>query len=404
MSKEKKVVWILGAGFSRSLGGPLLSELFTWESLEAIFATYPNFCDQNQRKILERIVRAYLFGVYDIELSDTSKEQVAVGHATDSYRRHLWKHSEEFLERLDIAAASGRSDRDYTFMARVFELANSIRSGGKSVVDDLNECNLYALKLMAAECDKFLVDSSTQQEKWLPYNRFAKLLNGKHTIISFNYDKVLDILYPPPPGYGKPVEKSQYSNMATLRPREWNIIVPSNRSWDRIPLFDTPRVLKLHGSVNWYKDENNEIRLLLDKHFLNVDKPALATPGITKHRFIENNNNIRSLWNLAENEIRTADIMVFIGYRFPPSDAYSRDRILSSIGCNVRERTKYNTLVVHTVLGDDTNHPDSRRLKGLLVASGCQDTCIVQHPMWAEDFLGCYNYEDPAQFYRDVYQ
>jgi hypothetical protein len=41
MSDGKKVVWIVGAGFSCSLGAPLLAESFSPEALQNVLATYP---------------------------------------------------------------------------------------------------------------------------------------------------------------------------------------------------------------------------------------------------------------------------------------------------------------------------------------------------------------------------
>jgi hypothetical protein len=41
MSPEKKIVWILGAGFSRGLGGPLFSEMFDAELQNRMKACFP---------------------------------------------------------------------------------------------------------------------------------------------------------------------------------------------------------------------------------------------------------------------------------------------------------------------------------------------------------------------------
>jgi hypothetical protein len=39
------VVWILGAGYSRALGAPLLGEKFSPEALKRVRATYPKLDD-----------------------------------------------------------------------------------------------------------------------------------------------------------------------------------------------------------------------------------------------------------------------------------------------------------------------------------------------------------------------
>ena len=42
MATEPKIVWIVGAGFSRSLGAPLLADLFSRESCETVADYYAN--------------------------------------------------------------------------------------------------------------------------------------------------------------------------------------------------------------------------------------------------------------------------------------------------------------------------------------------------------------------------
>jgi hypothetical protein len=84
---DGKIVWILGAGFSKSLGAPLLSELLTPESRERVLMAWPNkFGDH---AIARSIVNLYLGGVHGPR------------HAKPMEKH--WEHAEEFLERLDRA-------------------------------------------------------------------------------------------------------------------------------------------------------------------------------------------------------------------------------------------------------------------------------------------------------------
>ncbi len=98
-------------------------------------------------------------------------------------------------------------------------------------------------------------------------------------------------------------------------------------------------------------------------------------------------------------ELRKAQAVVFVGYRFPPSDSLARRFLIESL---VGNESTY--LGLHTVLGDDINHPHSRRLHGLLsyamkrasrtLADGptyrsneLKIYNLTQHPLWAQDFL-----------------
>ena len=67
------------------------------------------------------------------------------------------------------------------------------------------------------------------------------------------------------------------------------------------------------------------------------------------------------LWELALHHIRQAEVIVFLGYRFPPSDAQSRKELLKAI----RENSS-PYLRVHIVLGPDINNPDTVRLQKML--------------------------------------
>jgi hypothetical protein len=99
-----------------------------------------------------------------------------------------------------------------------------------------------------------------------------------------------------------------------------------------------------------------------------------------------------------------ADAIVFVGYRFPPSDSAARRKLYEAIVNNSRE-----FLHVHTVLGHDVNDPYTRRLLGLLDAAlvsrntrlrttgtprmrefvtrfGRQDR-VIAHPLYAQDYF-----------------
>jgi hypothetical protein len=103
------------------------------------------------------------------------------------------------------------------------------------------------------------------------------------------------------------------------------------------------------------------------------------------------------LWQLARSAIEKANAVVFVGFRFPPSDAIARERLLAAISKNK------SRLRVHTVLGPDRDSATGR-LEALLThalrrggrmtyAESTMVTIdrllsITVHPLYAEDFLG----------------
>jgi len=84
---------------------------------------------------------------------------------------------------------------------------------------------------------------------------------------------------------------------------------------------------------------------------------VIGNPGPTKSKLAQ---MLRPLWAKAGEALRHANAIVFIGYRFPPTDTYAAKFILDAIEANDNE-SKY--MAVHVVLGRETGSPDSVRLQ-----------------------------------------
>jgi hypothetical protein len=105
-----------------------------------------------------------------------------------------------------------------------------------------------------------------------------------------------------------------------------------------------------------------------------------------------------SIWSAAKNALQAADVIVFVGYRFPPGDALAREQLLESIAANKRPRLR-----MHVVLGPPggSNAGDITRLECLLLHTAARTRSVKGYggrdgartgevkvwPMWAEDFL-----------------
>jgi hypothetical protein len=119
---------------------------------------------------------------------------------------------------------------------------------------------------------------------------------------------------------------------------------------------------------------------------------AIATPGDRKMQMA--GGLFRQLWREAAAALAEADEVFFIGFRFPPSDAYPRDRLLGALRNNHKPSRK-TTLVLGP---DDT--PDRQRVIALLEWStgtkaainlldgdGFQGRLLNLRTVWAEDYL-----------------
>lgn len=388
-----KRVWILGAGFSRPLGGPLLPDLMRPEVMENLDATYPSApYRQNSGDLHQVVLKAYGYG---------SKFQQGRPRGTgDVPGENIWADAEQFLDYLDTAAAGGPSSPAFKRLSRVVAAATSHFGFKDGTGADALRLSRVAKRLVAGTCSAFLVGADLETERWEPFVKWAKSLGANDTIISFNYDCVVEFLN----------KVSKNIHVVRLGGDQSN---PGHA-----------RLLKLHGSVNWKisglapddstlptgkessikvePQDDFDFALKCEDHEL-----AIASPGPIKKAVSA--GWLAELWNQAAHAIRAADAVVFIGYRFPPSDSHARERLLLALSQNDRPY-----LAVHTVLG--LHSPDTPRLTQLLRFAlsrrepqpfgerpgsnpDLRRYTLANHPLYGEDFLSVF----PPEWLIDAY-
>jgi hypothetical protein len=116
---------------------------------------------------------------------------------------------------------------------------------------------------------------------------------------------------------------------------------------------------------------------------------AIATPGDSKMEM--SGGLLKTLWQKATTQIELASEVFILGFRFPQSDAFPRDRLLHAMRNN-----KMGDFRVNVILGPVEN-PDKKRVLTLLDwttghspiqnVRGKTGVCLVDHTLWAEDFL-----------------
>jgi SIR2-like protein len=331
-----KVVWILGAGFSRALGGPLLQNLFTIESGEVLAAKYGHHPRFGELELYFSAVRhVCMYGMGRLPL--------------DAHQRvgpQLWTDPEEFVDRLDAAArdpaaAPAQVLEGHVRSALKLRAARNAQGHGLGVPPTVGRLRQVAKRLLALECAGFLRGADPTAEVWQPYDRWYDLLEAEDTVITFNYDRVLEML-------NRRSRKLQFN----LVGEPW----PEGQQ--------QTEVLKLHGSVDWRRLKNGGYELVDDEEFLLTcaeSELAVATPGPTKS---ETTAGFGKLWEQAEKALTQARNVVFLGYRFPPTDAEARGRLLRALSGS-RPAGK-----VHVVLGPDKSAAKVQRLLGLLHFAG----------------------------------
>lgn len=313
-----KVVWVLGSGFSKHLGGPLLNQLLTRRALDETERLFFGPTLPRRDMVYE------IFRNYGKPISNAP----------------YWEHAEEFLDFLDTA----------TFLlSKRHEIVRDFCKPYVSGDFDGSPHELWRRSCIAigAECTAFLSEFDPAAEACEPYLRWGQeLVTAGDAIISFNYDRVLEEV-------GEQKDRVSYFSQNTVQMPQGNAI-----RGGIVPIF------KLHGSVDWFfkaDDPRKQVTRKADFGQAISDgyTPLIATPGSTKKNYCD--MHLQNLWRNAKDHLRVADVIVFMGYRFPPSDSQALTELLGAIKANDQP-----TLRVHTALGPHTGEADTVRLGSLL--------------------------------------
>ena len=170
------------------------------------------------------------------------------------------------------------------------------------------------------------------------YNDFVDNIKLNHTVITFNWDLLLD---------RRIKGKKQYENLKGLILDEMDLLT-FNRTFDSTLLANNGYYLKLHGSIDWQYcsnnncDANNKILITegdrCGRCFKRLNRliiPPIINKQYKTYPFIE------KLWTLASIQLDSAQEVVIWGYRLPPTDFYS-NWLLSKTSKNVKRLSIVN--------------------------------------------------------------
>ncbi len=382
MADERGIFWVLGAGFSAALGGPQLRELFSSKSDKDARARYPNVEGLFDGGAA-RVRWLYLYG-------QSSADIEALNGGFRLSGEVIWSNAEEFLEYLDTAAAQAAgAGLVGPHAARLQNIQRAAGAADAADIVDAARLRKSARRLLAAECNGFLEGADVRSEKWKPFRRWARMLRPADTVATFNYDLVLERL--------RDAQNEDSKMTDGGSPSAMHVVVP-DVAIDNGSLEGSCAVLKLHGSVDWSKHLSDgkptgKISLLEGAAISGGDRfVAIATPGPTK---LEEVLGFKPLWDLACERIRKAASIVFVGFRFPETDAHPREVLLDAIRDSTARERSDRPLQVHVVLGRPGF--DSERVESLVnfvgprsLAGGPNFRTKV-HPLWAQDFLAVVN-------------
>jgi len=172
-------VWILGAGFSCSLGGPLLADLFRPRAIEDDEALFPKDKYPNLSRDLNMTRCLFCAG-------------------QDEGR---WDNAEQFLSYMDGAYEPNRGHQRTIVMNlehRLLAHPGNHLPLYPSIYPGQTLAEVYqriARRAFAAQIAEFLRDIDDEDERWRPYKQWCSTLEpNRDTIITLNYDLVLEKL------------------------------------------------------------------------------------------------------------------------------------------------------------------------------------------------------------------
>ena len=290
--KNEKVVYILGAGFSKEAGGLLMAEFLRRRKLGS------------RRKRLNQV---YLY------IRRFLRRSIQHGLIKD------W-NIEEFF---NIVSEADLLDLEFK---RKFFPRNNWKAS--KIYRDLEDCIVNEILLSMEKKLKKL--GSTNPQLPSHYEDFARrCLTKDVTVITFNWDHIAEWLL-----------------FAEFKSLDYCLDLDNVKKVDRTVgnISKGVKLLKLHGSVNWLicENPNHPIHIYNSWQAQKVRLPYCSKCGYQLRKLIvppvwhkrEYAQRISELWERAADELCAADRIVIIGYSLPSFDLSAKYLFLLSTYLN----------------------------------------------------------------------
>jgi len=192
-----------------------------------------------------------------------------------------------------------------------------------------------ALKDFLTVLPRLLHATAAQECRY--HSALVEQLNTIDCVVSFNYDCVMDRALRDHAEKQWDPEKGSYGFAVNKGAEAWRRHTKGRARKQSI------RHLKLHGSMNWRVDTDDQtVDLVEDLSGVESLEGAIIPPtwfkDLTAWPFGE-------IWKQARKEIRTARIMVVVGYSVPDTDLFSRSLLKVEAGSK-EKREKLDLLVL----------------------------------------------------------
>jgi hypothetical protein len=298
MSSHDPVVLVLGAGFSRTAGHPVMAE---FRKVVTELATNPGSPLAEQERLWFKSVLDYrwraqaLYGYLNFDLDNL----------------------ENLFGLLDMECSLGDKDDPFLRASRwalIFTLVKTLETTRKPMLGRLQD-EVTACK-RAATFGELRERTKYPAHPLAPYVSFLQNLRPHDAIITFNYDTVI----------------------------EEALLALSIGSDYGFSSFASPGVqyaipvLKLHGSVNFRQREDGAVEVVdyefleeSTKEYYSGGAPLIVPPTWNKGALT---SAIQTIWQRAATRLRAAARIVFIGYSLPETDVGFRYLLANSLLAN----------------------------------------------------------------------
>lgn len=325
-----KHVYILGAGFSRPLGGPLFNNLLTME---------------------------YWRSHSDIRLAPEMRDCIDLLHRTgnrsidESLGLSNRLNAEDLIALLEwcyLNPESVRSKLVYDSFAVVPAKIKYLHNAGVF----LREVYTTLKRVVACQCNTFTQHLEAGTDLIAPYVSWLKSLTSNDTIITFNYDTAIEAIA-----------------------QTCGVNIPKDFSCHETT---GPRLMHVHGCVNWVLGIDDKITYCEYAYMDNVNL-SIGLPGFAKARITEN-GQMFSLWKSMKNALSDADVISILGYSMPATDNMARQAILDSLRSGQR---------VNIVVGNDsfTSGRMQSLIQPIVGTNSLGVSRVVDLKMYAQDYL-----------------
>lgn len=316
--KEEKIVYVLGAGFSRDVGAPILKE----------FLNYGNGniskMESDNTLLKGKLYLLYLIYLKFLEENEIKNNEINV----EDFAQYL--QNKRGFYRISKGEAMELFPKipDDNIPEEIIEEQRISKSYIKMLLD------FYYFRFIHSEIEKKWSDKNL-----FNYRKFFKHLAGSelNTIITYNYDCIPEIfLNEYVEGFNYCLEDMNI-NIVKIEPPIKNINIRN-------------KIIKLHGSINWYYCRTCK-NLKIDKIGTLKDYDYNEITNYTDHKKNEKceyydeeiNNNVPGSFEMfmippgfkvepisdeleekARDELKDANKIIFIGYRFLENDIDAR--------------------------------------------------------------------------------